>query len=417
MMHFPDLPEAIARAGQAGSSLKGLAESPTSKAAVSILAERTNFTVLETISDHSFTLDKCEDRATAGLSLPSPFAVLCLNTNAIVTQQDRQDLMEQILGLLRDMNLHFKPVLVLTSTELGLIRSLLETSGTTFVVLDSHKLVRILLAHPPRTILMRFVRDHIPLTLINPYFFQGPIVKPNMFVGRQDQLNKLCSLQTSYALIGPRAIGKTSLMHRARDILKQNNKVAISVELSPAMSEHEFLYHIIDRFIRDYGAKHSLLNRISFQRLERLIEDISDKHGTFAIFVDEADELPKKHQHLMDIFRHCHNEDWARIVLLGYKDLRKTINDTKNSSLNNLCHELPLSGLSLRECAGLVTDPMIELGIILEHPEKIVESIYQHSGGSPSRIQMLCHFLLESIGDVIPRTVSISDAEGAIGLP
>jgi len=37
------------------------------------------------------------------------------------------------------------------------------------------------------------------------------------------------------------------------------------------------------------------------------------------------------------------------------------------------------------------------LGITLSDPPAIVDVIHQRSGGSPSRIQLLCHFLVESL--------------------
>ena len=422
MIRFDGLSSAIARIGAAGSSLASLKESPTSRAAIGILAERSGLEIVNVVEDPTIELYRCVDKMLSGFQFNRPFAFLCLQTDAISSQEDAQNMFEQVLGLLRYHDLHTSFVIVLVASEKGGIQEMLRLSGMSCILLTPRGLVDILTSHPPRVSLIRLIRMRTPLSLINPYIYKGPVpLTSSLFVGRSEQLKKLGDPQTSYALVGPRAIGKTSLMNRAHKNLEEDGWITICVECSPTMSELDLVYQILDRFIREYNASPSLLTRVGIQRMERLIEDYADKEvpkkRSVVVFIDEADEILDRFPSIAASLRHCHNRGWARFVLLGYKGLRKAISDFRRSSITNVFQEMSLSGLSIQECGALVQNLMVEMGITFQSPEKVVETIYRESGKSPSRIQLLCHFLVESLNNKTSRVIGPEEAEAAINLP
>jgi hypothetical protein len=424
MIEFPGLPNIIKNAGPEGASLVSLAGSPTSRAVAGILAERSQLEIQELVSDKHYVLYKCIDRATYDIPMHSPFGMFCVDTSNLSSENEAQDLLQQIIGLLRDRDLHYHPVLLLINTENTPLEPLLDLTDIPLVLLNSRELVSVLLAHPPHMVLMKHISKRVPLRTVNPYIYKGP-VGPRMFFGRHRQIEQLCDLRFSYALVGPRAIGKTSLMNRAYERLKLDGKIAICVQYSPAMREDDLLYQIMERFVREHGAEQVLLARFSIHVLERLIEDYAvryrhgepHKRGTVAVFVDEADELSEKCPRLAESFQRCHNNGWARFVLLGYKYLRKTVNDISSSPLMNVLHEFTLSGLSLDECGALVTEPMDRLEVKLGNPRGVVETIYQESGASPSRIQLLCYYMVEELSNTGERVITPEFAQKAILLP
>ena len=373
--------------GPVAAELSSLSKSPTSRAAVGILRERAAFRTDEVGSTGNIELHRCHDSAIEGNPLPSPFAVVCLNTLRISSEAEAQSTCVELEGLLRVEDLHRNPVIVLVNGDDTLVAPSLRFSATSFTVLDSVELLKVLLSRPPRQALMHRIRARAPISLLNPYIYRGP-VHENLFRGRERELTKLTALQTSYALIGPRAIGKTSLMNRAVERLRKQGAFAVNVEYSEATGEQGLCDQIIEGFIRHFGASEGLRTKISPQRVQRLIQDyvMRGSPRRVVLLVDEADLLNERCPELTSIFRLCHNNGWAKFVFLGFKKLKRAVSDRTNSVMANFAEELPLGGLELGECGSLITQPMGELGIQLSNIEEVVKAIYHETAGSPSRI-------------------------------
>jgi GTPase SAR1 family protein len=257
-----------------------------------------------------------------------------------------------------------------------------------------------------------------PISLLNPYVYRGPIGK-TLFFGRRNQLTTLSRLQTSYALIGPRAIGKTSLLNRAYESLLDQGYLAVRVTCSASMGDYDLAYQLLDGFVRRHGADPKLLVRVSPQRVQRLIQDyvLRGTPRRVAVLLDEADLLVDHCPEVAAVFRQCHNNGWARFVFAGFTKLSKAVNDRRNSMLANFPLELPLSGLTLEECGALIMEPMLGLGIQFANVDEVVRTIFAESGGSPSRIQLLCHFIVERLDGSRPRIVGREQALNAVRDP
>jgi hypothetical protein len=134
-------------------------------------------------------------------------------------------------------------------------------------------------------------------------------------------------------------------------------------------------------------------------------------------FIDEADEFQERCPALAAVCRELHNNGHARFVLVGYRRLRKLVNNAQRFGLINDLEPLTLSGFSLRECGALVTGPMEDLGIQLVEPTRIVTTIFHHSGGAPNRIQLFCHALVEAVDRKNQRVLEPKDAEEVVRLP
>lgn len=313
-------------------------------------------------------------------------------------------------------------------------------SETHFTPFTLDQLVDLLLARPPRAALVSALVANTPLRELNPYVYKGPVDGP-MFIGRRRELDWFTSMKGSYALVGPRTMGKSSLVHRAAKIILEGNKpreggqgavdrMVILTEFGLTMSEPEMLREIIRRFVRQYGASEHLLNQVSVNTIERLVEDfavryrheggterrVAVKQRDILIIIDEADAMTNNCPRLAETLRRCHDRGWAKVILVGYKELRRALNDFRHSPLMNVCQELPLDSLSLEECGALVMEPMLQLGITFENLEKVVQVLHRDSGGAPSRVQLLCHHMLDALDDT-ERCVTPQIAAEAIRLP
>lgn len=95
----------------------------------------------------------------------------------------------------------------------------------------------------------------------NPYDFARPVRDPNLFAGRQkelDEINYYLELSRSerpvfhnLALIGPRAVGKTSLLNMIEHMAEEKGMLAVKVSLNEEIATNEVLLfkEIIDGLV------------------------------------------------------------------------------------------------------------------------------------------------------------------------
>ena len=415
MISFPDLAEAVSKLGEKGKSLAALAQSSISASLVGILASRVNFKVRERVEYEDFDLFICEDSPTARLPLRSPFGIVCLDPRDTFNVPRTHGV---VLDALEEHRLYGKPVLLFYPHALGDWSKQLSLLPKRFVVFSTGQLVDVLVAHPPRTVLIDRVLAHTPLRELNPYTFRGPI-GGSLFVGRVKELEKLCKLDHSYTLVGPRTIGKTSLMYRAYETLRSRGELAIRMEFSPALTEEDLHDQIVTALINDYGVAPTFQTRTSIPKTERFLARFARRfpQKRAAILMDEADGFVARCPRLAGTMRALHNTGAARFVFVGFKELRKAANDAKNSPLMNICEDLPLSGLSFPDCGGLVLVPMAAMGVSVEQPEKVVDIIFRETGGAPSRVQLLCSALVETMDQRNVRSFGPAEANEALQLP
>lgn len=416
MIEFSALNAQLEKAG-ATASLRALVTSPTSRPIVGVLAERSGLRLDKAVYRENYDLFTLSDIRG---HLKSPFAILCVDPQIV---DDHQAWGVQVDHELRAMNIFDRPTLVLMAAELGPLKSQLVFSDHPLVFISLAQLIEILTAHPPRQNLVRRIVADTPIRLLNPYVYRGPIGDP-LFVGRQDDLKLLTSMAASYFLVGPRSIGKTSLINRAYRILRQRNRVALRVEFSSAMSETDLLTKLIRQFIDSYGAWSGFIDRVSPSTFEHLVEYSckAEKDGTIPpdrrviLFVDEADELVSRCPAFSESIRRLHNEGRLRFVLVGYKTLRRNISDG-TGVLYNLAEKLNLSSISLRECGALVLRPCADIGIEFDNIDGVAETLFEASGGAPSRIQLFCHALVNSLTGTSQRRITVQAARQAANLP
>lgn len=409
MITLVDLAKAIAHQGSSAASLISLANSPTSKSVVGVLAQRTGLQVKEIRLKDKFDLFLITDVIGR---LKSPFAVVCVASEQV---DNPQRLGVDVDHELRSVGIYDRPTLVLHSGSFASIHPNFFFSDQHFVFLSSAELVQILLSHPPRDALTKHLMDSTPLRLLNPYIYRGPIDDDRLFVGRDDDLKLLTRMSASYALVGPRSIGKTSLINKAIKTLKAQGRIVLRAEFSRALGELELLGKFIDQFVGEHEAWPGYVARVSASSFEKLVEHYGSEDERVIVFIDEADELAKRCPNLAASLHRLHNEGRLRFVLVGYKELRRSLSDAAGT-LFNVAQKLELSSISSRECGALVVRPTVELGITFDDMEAVVSTLYEASGGAPSRIQLMCHALLNDLDHRKTRRITLADAKQAMHL-
>ena len=90
-------------------------------------------------------------------------------------------------------------------------------------MLNGQDLRQILIARDPGKRLVEIILQQVDLSVVSPYVTSGP-VPASMFFGRDHELKTITRkiTDTSFALIGGRKIGKTSILDRVYRLLGES---------------------------------------------------------------------------------------------------------------------------------------------------------------------------------------------------
>jgi hypothetical protein len=300
-------------------------------------------------------------------------------------------------------------VLVITESCKELLVSALKRESFGIAVMDHEDLKDILLAAPPRGRFLDLLVKQINLVALSPFRFGGPVRE--MFYGREGQrqtiMNALQRDSTKcHAVIGPRRIGKTSLLQRVqREIEGRKGFKTVYLDCTPY---HEDIEDNTAQS-RPHGHKYikdwynTLLSKLDIDREcsgER--EFITSITGycrankcRLVLFFDEVDNLLKTDQKNNNVFsgtlRALITEKNIKLMIAGYSVLYFQMQD-KNSPLFNLFEPIELSALDEEAALALIEEP---LNNIFHIDRKNARSIAQKTACYPNFIQFCCSKLVE----------------------
>lgn len=251
----------------------------------------------------------------------------------------------------------------------------------------------------------------IQQTTISPFVTAGPTTI-KMFFGRKKELRTLASPDShgSYALIGGRRIGKSSLLNRLHQV-------------NLPMGGFRSLYH-------DFGKTQTYDDFLRATFHSWWPEPPPNSPTTFAdllhsppmdrplvLLFDEADKLiPKDRETGWPIFSHLRaliNTGQGRIILSGERTLRQALYDA-GSPLFNFAKEMLIGPMALPAIRQLITQPMEQMEIELVEREAIVDRIYSFTSGHPNIVQRLCDRLIDRLLEQPDRQISLADVEAVI---
>ena len=330
------------------------------------------------------------------LSIPPNFPIILTLKHGLSPEdiRDARDLMS-VLNVTS-----FFALLVVVDDELGRrerakeLRKMVHDGADDFIVLDYQDLRSLFLAADAEHRLIEMILEQVDLTVVSPYVISGP-VPAHMFFGRDYELKAIMRTiqDRSYAIVGGRKIGKTSVLSKVQRLMEQTSG------FQPYYLDCQHVTHYEEFFgalavkcqVQVEAAVPDVLRRIVL-RLQR-----QNGPGVIVLLLDEVDKLLefdiRQQTRLFRMFRTLSQEGLCRFVFCGERQLDGALHDP-DSPLFNFASTMRLSYLSVRDALRVVQEPMATMGVLFEDREALPAKIVELSSCHPNIIQAICQMLI-----------------------
>ena len=278
-----------------------------------------------------------------------------------------------------------------------------------FIVLSYRDLISLFWATDAARRLIEIILDQVDLTMVSPYIVAGAVPE-NMFFGRDYELKAIMRTvrDRSFAIVGGRKIGKTSVLTKVQRLMEQAGGFAPLYLDCQYITNHKTFFGALALNLQlDLDSSEpDVLRRVMIRLRQR-------HHGkALVMLLDETDRLllfDTQHQYrLFLVFRALSQEGLCRFLFCGERYLYKGLHDPL-SPLFNFCSILQLSYLLPRDARRIIQDPMSEMGILFADEDIILQEIIDLSSCHPNIIQQICKMLLKRVSDRGDRMIRRED--------
>ncbi len=279
------------------------------------------------------------------------------------------------------------------------------------IVLDGNDLRQIIIARDHEQRLIQTILSQVDLTAVSPYVTSGPVPE-NMFFGRDNELKTVTRKvkDCSFALIGGRKIGKTSILAKVYRLLSETPNFFPLYLDCQAVTDHDGFFEAVNSM---WEVELSSKSPDGFRRLiTQLANDWAG--GTIAILLDEVDALLSydllSQEKLFRVFRALSQEQYCRFVFCGERMLHARLH-APDSPLFNFCDTIHLSYLDEQSASRIILEPMQSMGITMEDQSALVLEIMSLSSCHPNIVQYICQRLIVQINRRGARRITMADLE------
>jgi len=354
--------------------------------------------------------------------LPSSLPVLFLQRPRLLKEDldDIRHLLTQRLGVSTRIALL---VLFCDESEMQRAQQLLEREmrrpyAYDILSVGRGDLQRILANKDPQRALRRFVTSQVDLITISPFTTIGP-VPDSMFFGRERELRKISEhiATASYAIIGGRRIGKTSILgrlHRVR--LPAAGFRTFYYQCQHLPSTEPTRQKVLEAIAHEWLPDLTDFTPLSFSDILAQLPD----DGPLVFLIDEADRLiPADWEVGWPLFgelRALAESGRCQFVFSGERTLRDAMKNSR-SPLFNFANAIHLGCLDFSAVKELITRPMKQLEIDLTDEVAIVQRIWDFTSGHPNVVQRLCQRLIMRLNERRDRRLIPEDIETVVADP
>lgn len=292
------------------------------------------------------------------------------------------------------------------------IRQALEDSHprATFVVISEAELTLILLSRDSqkaRGMFRRLIVAQCDRRILLPYENGGsgiPAEQSGHFFGRKAELEKLLQFRhRNFLLVGPRSMGKSSLLNALSRQLKLHHPDS-RVVLAP----------LFDDSLRVIESEHSGIVTSSPEALHQTVMAHPAAHLIF--LVDETDLFIAKDAEQeyawTNVMRALSSQGKASFVLAGHQALHNAAS-AADHPLRNFGHVLRLGPLDLDAAKQMILDPFSALDLQFAEESRTVSWICEQTGCRPHLLARLCVAIVERCQTMGSSVISFDDVQHA----
>jgi hypothetical protein len=278
-----------------------------------------------------------------------------------------------------------------------LLVDLMKKPYLNVIAVEESELKRIMLSDQPFQVFRRVILSKLSLQKISPYQITGPAKAT--FYGRSQLINLIDGARNrSFAIIGARKIGKSSLLYRLADHPPPNT-FYIFMDMQIEIEDYPAFLRTLEMEMR-----RSLKENVSFggqvSNLPGILRELSRKGKRITFIFDEIDyffEFDWKHNFkALKIFRSMAQNDYCQFIFAGFKTL-SPYKRSLDSPLYNFCELIHMAPLDRDAALDLITEPMKSIGIEY-HDKADREVILEYTACHPNLLQFYGKYLIEKIG-------------------
>lgn len=261
-------------------------------------------------------------------------------------------------------------------------------------VLGDRALGSLLVSPDPRASLAGWLLRQGNAPELSPYVTTGAVKSPEMFFGRAQVIRRLTAHGLPNAfLVGPRRVGKSSLLARLDEVLQAQSIKTLRLQLQ-GVSE---LSDVVTLLTRAGGPARD--------GLEDLLVAWTAT-GPGVLLLDEADGLVTSPHGpgILALLRRLSADGRLGMVMTGYRELYETTLDREGAG-HNFAEVVQLGPLDEAAAMNLAIEPMARVGVHWVD-ESDARALVRGAGGYPYLVQLLCDEILCQLSpDDEPRLV------------
>lgn len=254
--------------------------------------------------------------------------------------------------------------------------------------------------------------------MVSPYVGQIP-AQGSSFFGRSRELRRLSSTLESYAVIGARMIGKTSLLMQTRQLLQDRGEDIVYIDAQACKTFKDvdnLLLGQMNPHRQEYAiARSAVLNEDIFRSV--IHGHVKKGGGRTTLIIDELGvvlaRLGSLEWQRFGVIRELIMAGKIRLLFSCFQEFnRKQVGGFLGPFVNSL-RTLRLGMFTKREVHEFFFEPLAMLGKETD-VKGVVDNVWNRLGGHPYLLQVLGQHLFEALGDT-PNARAVDLVRDALG--
>jgi len=242
-----------------------------------------------------------------------------------------------------------------------------------------------------------------PLSLaFSPYQRSKP-VHGWQFFGRRREIEQIVRRNENYVIVGPRRVGKTSLMQEAARRLKEEGQTVYFVDVQNCRTPGDVISEILHLLsARDLAAAVRHHEALNDALLASVLRRVTASGTPITLFLDELGnviaELRREDWSFVGVLRKFASQGNFKFVMSCFQEVFLRQQREFSGPLVNVAHTMRLDPFSRKEVEEFVTGPL-EFWKTLEDREKrrLVDLVMSRVGSHPYLLQYFCYAFFEKV--------------------